>query len=88
MSRTVRGFGKADRGDHASAQAANEARCAAQRRQAAQVVAGMAIDAEDCAQLLAMLGLDGRRVGRRDASCSTANVQSQYLFDSPASGHG
>jgi hypothetical protein len=60
MSRTGHhGFGKAD-GRYQAAQAAYEVSCAAQGRRAARVVAGRAIDAEDCAELLALLGLDGR----------------------------
>ncbi|MFR9801482.1 hypothetical protein ACL02T_04150 [Pseudonocardia sp. RS010] len=61
MSRAGPGFGKADEGRQAAAQAAYEISCAAQSKRAARVVAGMAVDAEDCAELLAMLGLDGRR---------------------------
>jgi hypothetical protein len=61
MNRAGHGFGKDDKGRHAAAQAAYEYSCAAQSKQAARVVAGMAVDAEDCAELLAMLGLDGQR---------------------------
>jgi hypothetical protein len=42
------------------AQAAYQSSCEAQSRQAARVVAGQAIDLDDCTELLAMLGLDAR----------------------------
>ncbi|GAA4693854.1 hypothetical protein GCM10023215_34230 [Pseudonocardia yuanmonensis] len=61
MSHVGRAFGKDDKGRQAAAQAAYEISCAAQSKRAARVVAGMAVDAEDCAELLAMLGLDGQR---------------------------
>lgn len=55
-----------DQGRFAAAQAAYSATCDTQNRRAARVVAGRSADAEDCAEMLAMLGLDageGRRVG-------------------------
>ena len=61
MSRAGHGYGKTDEGRWTAAQVAYELSCEAQSRQAARVVAGMAVDADDCAELLAMLGLDGRR---------------------------
>ncbi len=49
----------ADRHGHfAEVQAAYEITCDNQNRRAARVVAGQASDAEDCAEILAMLGLD------------------------------
>ncbi|MHA6795040.1 hypothetical protein ACVGVM_16225 [Pseudonocardia bannensis] len=39
-------------------QAAYQISCETQSRQAARVVAGQAIDLDDCTELLAMLGLD------------------------------
>ncbi|MGH3613905.1 MAG: hypothetical protein ACRDRK_15215 [Pseudonocardia sp.] len=53
-------------GDFAAAQVAYSAVCDSQNRRAARVVAGRSADAEDCAEMLAMLGLDaaeGRRAG-------------------------
>jgi hypothetical protein len=61
MSRARRGYGNDDHGRWTAAQEAYEVSCEAQSRRAARVVAGRAIDAADCAELLAMLGLDGRR---------------------------
>jgi len=43
----------------AVAHAAAEAESADQHRRAARVVAGRAVDAAECAEMLAMLGLDG-----------------------------
>lgn len=43
------------------AQAAAEAESVDQHRRAARVVAGRAVDAAECAEMLAMLGLDGTR---------------------------
>ncbi|MEU7813808.1 hypothetical protein [Pseudonocardia sp. NPDC049154] len=60
MSRTAHGFGKDDQGRWSAAQAAYEVSCEAQSRRARRVVAGMAVDAADCAELLDMLGLAGR----------------------------
>ncbi|GAA5116175.1 hypothetical protein [Pseudonocardia adelaidensis] len=48
-----------DHGRFAVAQAAAEAESADQHRRAARVVAGRAVDATECAEMLAMLGLDG-----------------------------
>ncbi|MBW0091599.1 hypothetical protein I4I73_31225 [Pseudonocardia sp. KRD-184] len=45
-------------GRFAAAQAANETSNDLQNRRAARVVAGRAIDVDDCAEMLAMLGLD------------------------------
>lgn len=47
-------------GRFAAAQAAAVAESELQHRRAARVVAGRAFDAADCAEILAMLGLDGR----------------------------
>jgi hypothetical protein len=47
-------------GRFAAAQAAAAAENDLQHRRAARVVAGRAFDAADCAEILAMLGLDGR----------------------------
>ena len=47
-------------GRFAAAQAAAAADSDIQHRRAARVVAGRAVDAADCAEMLAMLGLDGR----------------------------
>jgi hypothetical protein len=47
-------------GRFAAAQAAAAAESDLQHYRAARVVAGRAFDAEDCAEILAMLGLDGR----------------------------
>ena len=46
-------------GRFAAAQAAAETESDLQHRRAARVVAGRAVDAADCAEMLAMLGLDG-----------------------------
>jgi hypothetical protein len=46
-------------GRFAAAQAAAAAEFDLQHRRAARVVAGRAVDAADCAEMLAMLGLDG-----------------------------
>jgi hypothetical protein len=55
-----------ENGRFAAAQAAATAEGDLQNRRAARVVAGRAIDAVDCAEILAMLGLDGRpERGRR-----------------------
>jgi hypothetical protein len=43
----------------AMAQAAADAENVEQHRRAARVVAGRAVDAAECAEMLAMLGLDG-----------------------------
>jgi hypothetical protein len=48
-----------ENGRFAAAQAAATAESELQNRRAARVVAGRAIDAADCAEMLAMLGLDG-----------------------------
>ncbi len=48
-----------DQGRFAVVQAAYKLSCEAQGRKAALVVAGHSADATDCAELLAMLGLDG-----------------------------
>jgi hypothetical protein len=48
-------------GRFAAAQAAAAAESDLQHRRAARVVAGRAFDAADCAEILAMLGLDGRQ---------------------------
>lgn len=48
-----------DQGRFAVVQAAYKVTCEAQGRKAALVVAGHSADANDCAELLAMLGLDG-----------------------------
>ncbi|WP_300009182.1 hypothetical protein [Pseudonocardia sp.] len=45
-------------GSFAAAQAANDTSNELQNRRAARVVAGRAIDVDDCAEMLAMLGLD------------------------------
>lgn len=45
-------------GRFAAAQAANDMSNDLQNRRAARVVAGRAIDVGDCAEMLAMLGLD------------------------------
>ncbi|MFC0436942.1 hypothetical protein [Kutzneria buriramensis] len=45
----------------ADARASAEQAEAAQRRQAARLVAGKSLDADDCRELLSMLGLTGRR---------------------------
>jgi hypothetical protein len=47
-------------GRFAAAQAAAAAEFNHQHRRAARVVAGRSTDAADCAEMLAMLGLDGR----------------------------
>lgn len=51
----------------AAAQLANSLETDLQNERAARVVAGRAIDAVDCAEMLAMLGLDvpGQRVATR-----------------------
>jgi hypothetical protein len=49
-----------DNSRFALAQAAAEAVNVEQNRRAARVVAGRAIDVTECAEMLAMLGLDGR----------------------------
>ncbi|WP_219420044.1 hypothetical protein [Pseudonocardia nigra] len=67
MSRT----GNSSRGDEngrfAAAQAALEVTNDLQNRRAARVVAGRSLDAADCAEMLAMLGLDaeGKRAARQ-----------------------
>lgn len=50
-----------DQSRFAMAQAAAEAESVDQHRRAARVVAGRAVDAAECAEMLAMLGLDGTR---------------------------
>jgi hypothetical protein len=61
----MRWTGDPSRGDetgrYAAAQAAAAAETVVQHHRAARVVAGRAFDAEDCAEMLAMLGLDGRQ---------------------------
>jgi hypothetical protein len=63
-ARTMRWTGDPSRGDetgrYAAAQAAAAAESDLQNRRAARVVAGRAFDAADCAEMLAMLGLDAR----------------------------
>jgi hypothetical protein len=49
-----------ENGRFAAAHAAAAAESDLQHHRAARVVAGRAIDAADCAEMLAMLGLDGR----------------------------
>jgi hypothetical protein len=49
-----------ENGRFAAAQAAAAADSDLQSRRAARVVAGRSVDAADCAEMLAMLGLDGR----------------------------
>jgi hypothetical protein len=53
-------------GRYAAAQAAAAAESNLQHRRAARVVAGRAFDAADCAEMLAMLGLDERPERVRD----------------------
>jgi hypothetical protein len=48
-------------GRFAAAQVANEMSNDLQNRRAARVVAGRAIDVGDCAEMLAMLGLDAEQ---------------------------
>ncbi len=48
-----------ENGRFAAAQAAASAESDLQHRRAARVVAGRAVDAADCSEMLAMLGLDG-----------------------------
>jgi hypothetical protein len=48
-----------ENGRFAAAQAAAVAESDLQHRRAARVVASRAVDAADCAEMLAMLGLDG-----------------------------
>jgi hypothetical protein len=48
-----------EHGRVAAAQAAADAESVEQHRRAARVVAGHAVDAAECAEMLAMLGLDG-----------------------------
>jgi hypothetical protein len=48
-----------ENGRFAAAQAAAAAESDLQHRRAARVVAGRSTDAADCAEMLAMLGLDG-----------------------------
>jgi hypothetical protein len=48
-----------ENGRFAAAQAAAATESDRQHRRAARVVAGHSIDAADCAEMLAMLGLDG-----------------------------
>jgi hypothetical protein len=48
-----------DHSRFATAQAAAEAESVDQHRRAARVVASRAVDAAECAEMLAMLGLDG-----------------------------
>ncbi|TWF79969.1 hypothetical protein FHX44_115906 [Pseudonocardia hierapolitana] len=61
----MRWTGDPSRGDetgrYAAAQAAAAAETVVQHHRAARVVAGRAFDAADCAEMLAMLGLDGRQ---------------------------
>ena len=49
-----------ENGRFAAAQAAAVVESDLQHRRAARVVAGRAVDAADCAEMLAMLGLDGK----------------------------
>ena len=49
-----------ENGRFAAAQAAAAAEFDLQHRRAARVVAGRSLDATDCAEMLAMLGLDAR----------------------------
>ena len=49
-----------EHGRFAAAQAAASAEGDLQHRRAARVIAGRAIDAADCAEILEMLGIDGR----------------------------
>ncbi|WP_214366900.1 hypothetical protein [Pseudonocardia sp. H11422] len=60
MSWTRHGHDNDDKGRWSEAQAAYQLSCEIQSRQAARVVAGQATDLDDCAELLAMLGLDAR----------------------------
>jgi hypothetical protein len=55
-----------DTGRFAAAQAANDLTNVLQSQRAARVVAGRSIDAEDCAEMLAMLGLDASPRRRPD----------------------
>lgn len=50
-----------DNGRFAATQAANAVSNDIQNRRAARVVAGRSVDADDCAEMLAMLGLDANR---------------------------
>jgi hypothetical protein len=59
MRRTGSSSHPHENGRFAAAQAAATAENDLQNRRAARVVAGRAIDAIDCAEMLAMLGLDG-----------------------------
>jgi hypothetical protein len=60
MSRTGNPSRNDENGRFAAAQAAAVVESDLQHRRAARVVAGRAVDAADCAEMLAMLGLDGR----------------------------
>jgi hypothetical protein len=60
MSRTVSPSRNDENGRFAAAQAAALVESDLQHRRAARVVAGRAVDAADCAEMLAMLGLDGK----------------------------
>ncbi|MGD9989668.1 hypothetical protein [Pseudonocardia sp.] len=50
-------------GAWARAQETARENCEVQDQQAARVVAGQAVDADDCRELLAMLGLSARAAG-------------------------
>ncbi|NMH95726.1 hypothetical protein [Pseudonocardia acidicola] len=60
MSSARHGIDNDGRSSWSDAQAAYQSSCTTQSRQAARVVAGRAIDLDDCTELLAMLGLDAR----------------------------
>jgi hypothetical protein len=60
MSRTGHLSRTDDHSRFAMAQAAAEAVHVEQNRRAARVVAGRALDVAECAEMLAMLGLDGK----------------------------
>ena len=61
MRRTGDPSRRAEAGRYAAGQAAAAAENELQNRRAARVVAGRAVDAADCAEMLAMLGLDGHQ---------------------------
>ena len=65
MRRTGDPSRRAEAGRYAAGQAAAAAENELQNRRAARVVAGRAVDAADCAEMLAMLGAAGFPDSRR-----------------------
>jgi hypothetical protein len=66
-----------ENGRFAAAQAAAAEESHVQHRRAARVVAGRSIDAADCAEMLAMLGLDGTEE-QADGDAQVGTVRRRY----------